>query len=120
MKLRSTLALVIVVAACAATLAAQSRKEKREEASERSVQGIVFDAADKPVEGAIVQLKDMRSLQIRSFITQPDGTYHFSGLKQDVDYQVKADYNGVSSPSKTVSIFDNRKVAVINLKLEKK
>lgn len=118
MTFRKNLALVMVLAAACA--AAQSRKEKREEASERSVQGIVFDSGDKPVEGAVVQLKDMRTLQIRSFVTQPDGTYHFSGLKQDIDYQVKADHDGLSSSPKTVSIFDNRKVAVINLKLEKK
>src|SRR5689334_10533025 len=104
---------------CAVSLMAQNKKDKNEDANTRSVQGMVTDPGDQPANGAVVQLKDMRTLQIRSFLTQQDGAYHFSGLKTDVDYQVKADFNGMSSPSRTVSLFDNRKIAVINLKVEK-
>ena len=35
-------------------------------------------------------------------------------------YQVKADHNELSSGWKTLSVFDNRKAPVMNLKLEKK
>ncbi|HSR08010.1 MAG TPA: hypothetical protein VLM42_12730, partial [Bryobacteraceae bacterium] len=49
---------------------AQTRKEKREEAKLRNVMGVVVDAQDQPANGAVVQLKDMRTLQVRSFITQ--------------------------------------------------
>lgn len=112
--------LLIVAVVCAGSLAAQGKKDKNEDANARSVQGTVVDPTDKQVAGAVVQLKDMRTLQIRSFLTLEDGTYHFSGLKTDVDYQVKADYSGMSSPTRTVSVFDNRKVAIVNLKLEKK
>lgn len=109
---------------CAMTLAAQdtpklSKKEKREAATERIVQGRVTDPDDKPVNGAIVKLKDMRSLEVRSFITQVNGEYHFSGLKIDNDYQLKADYNSTTSGWKTLSVFDTRKEPVINLKLAK-
>ena len=109
---------------CAVTLAAQdtpkpTKKEKREAATERVVLGRVTDADDKPVNGAIVQLKDMRSLAVRSFITQNNGEYHFSGLKVDNDYQLKSDYNGMTSGWKTLSVFDTRKQPVINLKLAK-
>ncbi len=48
----------------------QTRKEKREEAKLRSVMGMVVDAQDQPVSGAVVQLKDLHTLQVRSFITQ--------------------------------------------------
>lgn len=108
---------LVVAAACAAPLQAQRAKE---DAGTRNVKGTVTDAQDNPVSGAVVQLKDMRSLQIRSFLTTQDGGYHFSGLKTDVDYQVKAEYNGMNSGAKTVSMFDSRKEAVVNLKLEKK
>ena len=114
------LSCVAVIAVCATALLAQGKKDKNEDANARSVQGLVSDAGDQPVVGAVVQLKDMRTLQIRSFLTQQDGMYHFSGLKTDNDYQVKADFSGLSSPTRTVSVFDNRKIAVINLKLEKK
>ena len=39
---------------------------------------------------------------VRSYVTQKDGTYFFHGLSPDVDYEVKAQYNGVWSPPKTV------------------
>ena len=47
--------------------------------------------------GAVVQLKNMKTLQIRSFITQTDGTYRFFELSPDVDYELKADYQGASA-----------------------
>jgi hypothetical protein len=97
----------------------QTKKEKRQAATERVVQGTVYDAGDKAVNGAVVQLKDERTLQVRSFITQKDGGYHFSGLKVDNDYQLKADFNGVGSGWKTLSVFDTRKEPIINLKMDK-
>ena len=109
-----------LAAACVAALPAQTKKEKREEAAQRGLQGQVTDPSDKPVSGAVVQLKDLRTLQVRSFITQEDGSYRFSGLKIDNDYQVKADHNGLSSGLKTLSVFDERRTPIINLKLEKK
>jgi hypothetical protein len=85
----------------------------------RSVQGAVTDSSDKPVEGAVVQIKDTKSLQIRSFVTQADGMYHFHGLSSSVDYELKAERQGASSGAKTLSSFDSRKSAVINLKMGK-
>jgi protocatechuate 3,4-dioxygenase beta subunit len=95
--------------------------KKGEDQNVRSVQGTVFDANDAPVSGAVVQLKNTRTLQIRSFVTKENGAYYFHGLSPDVDYELKADNNqGASSPTKTLSSFDSRKEAVINLKLSKK
>src|SRR5258706_15991444 len=85
--------------------AQDTKKEKRQAATERVVQGTVYDPEDKFVIGAVVQLKDMRSLQVRSFITQDAGAYHFAGLKIDNDYQLKADYKGSTSGWKTLSVF---------------
>lgn len=97
----------------------QTKKEKRQAATERIVQGTVYDAEDKAVNGAVVQLKDERTMAVRSFITQKDGAYHFSGLKVDNDYQLKAEFNGVGSGWKTLSVFDTRKEPIINLKMDK-
>jgi hypothetical protein len=103
---------------CATLLEAQKKKD--EAATTRSVQGSVTDADDGAVNGAVVQLKNAKTLQIRSFITQKDGAYYFHGLSPDVDYELKAEYQGAASGSKTLSSFDSRKEAVINLKLNKK
>jgi protocatechuate 3,4-dioxygenase beta subunit len=105
--------------ACAQLLPAQKNKDK-DDPTVRTLQGQVNDPDDKPVSGAVVQLKDTRTLQVRSFITQENGEYRFSGLRADTDYEVKADYNGMSSDNKRLSNFDSRKIATVNLKLNKK
>jgi len=99
---------------------AQKKNKGDENSNTRSVQGSVNAPDDSPVSGAVVQLKNDKTLQIRSFITKEDGNYYFHGLSPDVDYELKADYQGASSPTKMLSSFDSRKEAVINLKLNKK
>ena len=94
--------------------------KKGEDQNTRSVQGTVFDPNDSTVNGAVVQLKNTKTLQIRSFITKENGAYYFHGLSPDVDYELKADYQGTWSPAKTLSSFDSRKEAVLNLKFPKK
>ena len=103
---------------CAASAFAASKKG--EDQNVRSVQGTVTDASDNAIDGAVVQLKNTKTLQIRSFIAKEHGAYYFHGLSPDVDYELKAEYQGQSSPNKTLSSFDSRKQAVINLKLGKK
>jgi hypothetical protein len=98
----------------------KTRAEKRAEANQRSVTGLVTGADDMPAMGAVVQLKDMRTMQVRSFITQTDGTYHFYELKADVDYQLSARSGDTVSPVKSLSVFDTRKEAILNFKLEAK
>ena len=98
----------------------KTKQERREEANSRSVMGIVVGADDQPANGAVVQLKDMRTLQVRSFITQTDGQYHFSGLRGDIDYQLTVKSGDATAAARTLSLFDNRKEAVMNFKLDKK
>jgi hypothetical protein len=93
--------------------------QKSEDTTTRTVEGTVTDANNQPVADAVVQLKNTKTLQIRSFITQGDGAYHFAGLGADVEYQLKADRDGSSTSWKTLSVFNTKKTAVINLKLKK-
>lgn len=118
-NLSRTMVIAVLTVACAGLSFAQKHKDK-EDPNARSLQGQVNDADEKPVAGAVVQLKDTRTLQVRSFITQTDGSYHFSGLRADTDYEIKAEYNGMSSDTKRLSNFDTRKIATVNLKLNKK
>jgi hypothetical protein len=85
----------------------------------RSVQGVVTDTSAKPVAGAVVQLKDTKSLQIRSYITEADGRYHFAGLSTNVEYELQARKDSVASARKTLTVFNTRKAPVVNLKLKK-
>ena len=102
------------------SLSAQKKKKGDDAAGARTVQGSVTAADESAVNGAVVQLKNLKTLQIRSFITKDDGTYYFNGLSADIDYELKAEYQGASSGTKTLSSFDDRKQAIINLKLNKK
>ena len=86
----------------------------------RSVQGSVTAQDDSLVSGAVVYLKNTKTLQIRSFFSQKDGSYYFHDLSPDIDYELKAEYNGLSSGAHTLSSFDTRKLATINLKLNAK
>jgi len=86
----------------------------------RVIQGVVEDVKGAPVGGAIVLLKDTKTLQIRSYIAQQDGKYHFYGLSTDINYQVRAEHGDLTSPSKLVSVFDSKKFITVNLKLKKK
>lgn len=79
-----------------------------------------MDKAGAPVAGAIVLLKDTKTLQVRSFIAQQDGKYHFYGLSPDINYQVRAESRDMTSPMKQISVFDSHSKIVVNLKLKKK
>jgi hypothetical protein len=84
----------------------------------RSVEGVVTSTNGQPVEGAVVLLKDSKTLQVRSFITLKDGSYHFYGLGPDVSYDVRATHGDESSANKTVSSYNGKKKIVLNLKLK--
>ena len=110
---------VVLLLGCLAS-AAFSFQKKSEDDKVRMVQGIVTDAQDNAIVGAVVQLKNSKTLQVRSFITQDRGSYQFHGLDPNVDYSLKAEYQGASSSTKTLSSFDSRKQPVINLKIDQK
>jgi len=86
----------------------------------RTLTGRVVNAQDAPVQKAIVYLKNAKTLAIKTYISEPDGSYRFPGLAANVDYEVYAEHEGARSPVKTLSGFDNRKQANINLKLSGK
>jgi hypothetical protein len=108
---------LFVVLALAALAVAQDRKSR--EPAEKSVSGIVTDENGSPVSGAVVQLKNTKTLQVRSFLTREQGDYYFNGLATDVDYELKAEANGKSSGTRTLSLFDTRPEAKVNLQLKK-
>jgi hypothetical protein len=116
---RIVAAAVAILLMCAAGSFAQEKKKKGQDTT-RSVSGAVTNTDDSAVVGAVVQLKNMKSLQIRSFITQNNGLYYFHELSPDIDYELSADYQGATSGPKTLSSFDSRKNATINLKLNPK
>lgn len=86
----------------------------------RSIEGTVLSSTGAPVRGAIVLLKNGKTLQVRSFIAQQDGSYRFYGLSTDVNWELRAEANGLTSKTKTISVFDSHPHVRLNLKLVKK
>ena len=85
----------------------------------RSIQGTVLGETGLSLPGAIVLLKDTKTLQVRSYIALTDGSYRFNGLSTDVNYQLRAQANDLTSKVKTVSVFDSHKVVHLDLKVYK-
>ncbi len=97
--------------------AAAQRGDKNPENQPRSLQGQVLDNSEAALPNAVVYLKNTRTLAVRSYISGQDGSYHFSGLSQNVDYEVHAERDGQKSDTKTLSGFDTRPRSTINLKV---
>ena len=114
---RVYLVLLAALLFCTATTFAQ-KKGKQDQT--RDVQGTVTAADGSVVNGARVYLENTKTLQVRSFYTQKDGSYYFHELNTDVDYKLRAEFDGSTSPTRTLSSFDSRKDAVMNLKLNTK
>jgi hypothetical protein len=85
----------------------------------RTVRGAVLDKAENPVSSAVVYLKNVRTLAVKTYISDRSGEYRFSGLDPNVDYEVHAESESMTSNTRTVSSFDGRKDIVISLKLDK-
>jgi len=120
MKRRLSLLFLLAVALSPCVQATPAQDAKHE-AQLRTVRGVVADkASEDPVPSAVVFLKNTRSNAVRSYISDEEGNYRFSGLDPNVDYEVHAEKDGAKSSVRTISSFDSKKEIVINLKIEKK
>jgi hypothetical protein len=86
----------------------------------RTLMGHVLSAQSEPLQKAIVYLKNTKTLTIKTYISEADGSYRFPGLAANVDYEVYAEHEGTRSDVKTLSGFDNRKQVTITLKVHSK
>jgi hypothetical protein len=87
------------------------------QAEQRVVQGKVELSSGGMAKGAIVYIKNGKTLEVRTYISTADGSYRFGQLNQDADYTVWAEYQGKKSKERGVSSFDTKKVFNIVLKI---
>ena len=119
MNLRRALTLVAVVALAATALFAQGNS-KGKDSQLRTVRGTVVDRGEVPVETAVVYLKNVHTQDITTHLSDSDGTFRFSGLDLNVDYEIHAEKEGTTSATRSISNFDTRKEFVLTLKLDRK
>ena len=85
----------------------------------RTVSGAAVDKNDNGVPSAVIYLKNVRTLTVKTYIAGTDGKYRFSGLDPNVDYELHAEHDDLTSNNHTVSSFDSRKEIIVTLKVDK-
>ena len=94
----------------------EGRKSTR--VTSRALTGVVLDKGDAPVSNAVVYLKNMKSLAVKTVIAGNDGTYRFPELSPNVDYEIYAQREGKKSATKVLSQFDDRQKANMVLRIK--
>ena len=74
----------------------------------RSLTGTVVDKAGNALPGAVVQIENTKTLDVRSWIADKAGRYCFNQLLDDVDYTVRAHYQRTWSRPRTLSKFNSK------------
>jgi Carboxypeptidase regulatory-like domain len=82
--------------------------------SARRLAGKVLLPDGKPAQGAVVKLQD-QSKGIRTALSTTDGSFQFSGLLPDLDYEVRADLGGMESNRVRWSHLSSRKEKDVTL-----
>lgn len=112
--------MLAVMVAVAQLPAPQFRQVKDRAPQTRILTGMVSNQQGNPLADSVVYLTNTRTMGVKTYIVGKDGMYRFPSLSPNIDYQVYAQYQSHKSDTKTLSSFDSRPNAVINLKVEVK
>ncbi|HVB56958.1 MAG TPA: carboxypeptidase-like regulatory domain-containing protein [Candidatus Acidoferrales bacterium] len=99
---------------------AHAQNDKKAEGQLRIVHGSVVDKDENPVASSIVYLVNVKTQAIRTYVADDAGNYRFSGLDPNVDYNLHAERNDLTSATRTISSFDSSRDLEIILKLSHK
>lgn len=72
----------------------------------RSVHGVVLDARNRPLPGAIVYLTNSRTKVVQTVISDGHAAFSFHQLQPNVAYQLYAEWNHQRSPVRTDSAYE--------------
>lgn len=84
----------------------------------KNIHGVVQDLRGKPLVGARVFVRDMKTNVTRTLTTEQDGTYKIFALPPKIDYEIYAEFKGKASEKRLVSSFLNREDNVLNFQLD--
>ncbi|MGZ4842655.1 MAG: carboxypeptidase-like regulatory domain-containing protein [Candidatus Angelobacter sp.] len=121
--MRRLAAMAAILLACGALFAippagASAFIQRGSQGEARTLIGHVLNDREQPLQKAIVYLKNTKTLAIKTYISEADGAYRFSGLAANIDYEVYAEQEGARSDTKTLSGFDSRRQVNITLKIK--
>jgi len=87
----------------------------------RDLKGVVRDVNGNGLEGATVQLKDLKTGNVTSTQTKSDGSYIFYDLDSRLDFELAANHEGFEGPVvKKLTHYDERKPAIREFELVRK
>lgn len=84
----------------------------------KTVVGQVVDKGGSPLARAVVHLKNKKTVEVKTRISDAEGKYSFRGLDRDADYELHAEFEGASSPNRNVSSFDDRSEIRLDLQID--
>ncbi|MGB6431756.1 MAG: carboxypeptidase-like regulatory domain-containing protein [Candidatus Acidiferrales bacterium] len=111
---------VLLAAGCALAQDQDQGKGKNKGPQLRTVAGQVVDKDENPIAEAIIYLENMSTKSVQSHISDDQGNYNYSGLDPNVDYQIYAEREGMTSSTHTISSFDSRTSVNLELKVDRK
>lgn len=83
-------------------------RKNKDRNQQKNLTGQVVDKEGKGIAQAVVYLKDKKTLEMKTHISDDKGDYRFPGLDPNTDYEVHAEHKGASSSRRSVSSFDGR------------
>src|ERR1700678_424940 len=116
----SSFLLLVLIVALPGRAQEETKAQKKAEAQLRVLHGSVIDKDENPIASSVVYLKNLKSQAVKTYIADDSGNYRFSGLDPNVDYEIHAEHDDLSSPVRTISSFDSRRDIEVTLKLSRK
>jgi protocatechuate 3,4-dioxygenase beta subunit len=114
--MRRLLPLLALLIAIALPIALHAQKES----PVRTVHGQVVDKDGNVLQNAVVQLRNLKTQSIRSYISDENGEYRFSGLDPNIDYEIHAESTDMTSTPHKITSFDTRKEIDLTIRVDKK
>jgi len=117
---RSVFQFVVLLALGIAFALPAAAQDKKSDAQLRTIRGTVLDKDETPRASGVVYLLNVKTQSVKTYIADDAGNYRFSGLDPNVDYEVHAEHEDMTSSTRTVSSFDSRRDVELVLKLSHK
>ena len=117
-KTRVFAAALMLTAAMGVTAGMGAPVAQAQNFGQRTISGKVVDDTETPVGGATVFLKNLKTKNVKSFTSQPEGSFRFAQVGMVDDYEVWAERGKAKSNVRTISSFDSRKEVQFDLKLK--
>ena len=104
----------ICIAACLLLGAIPAATQTPGDPTVRTLSGQVTDTSHEPIRGAIVELRDEKSNEVVTYLTDAEGHYEFRRLDGNIDYEVWVVFRGRRTPTHSISKFDSHMAKIIN------